>query len=198
MQKSFVCDLMNILRQILQASVDIIYKNSMNSPKIFNPATRVEKRTALTDKEGVDLIAHRPDLQNSHDRRFKAFWMVTGMRPGEIYGLRWEDVCAEEGVIHIRRVVAFCKNEAIVGDTKTKAGVRSIPLSPHLLKFLAPCEAEGFIINRDGEPYTEQMRMATNQAHHRHTRHDPICVSDRSKSRGCRSKNYSSHCGARR
>ena len=156
--KSYMRDLMNILGQVFQAAFDdgLIAKNPMASRKICNPATRVEKRTALTDKEVADIIAHIPDLQNQNDRMFMACLMFTGMRPGEIYGLRWEDISPDEGIIHIRRAIAFCKNKAIIGDTKTKAGVRSIPLSPRLLKFLEPCGEEGFIINREGEPYTEQ------------------------------------------
>ena len=77
----------------------------MASRKIFNPATRVEKRTALTDKEVADIIAHIPDLQNQNDRMFMACLMFTGMRPGEIYGLRWEDISPDEGIIHIRRAI---------------------------------------------------------------------------------------------
>ena len=87
--KSYMRDLMNILGQVFQAAFDdgLITKNPMASRKIFNPATRVEKRTALTDKEVADIIAHIPDLQNQNDRMFMACLMFTGMRPGEIYGL---------------------------------------------------------------------------------------------------------------
>ena len=61
--KSYMRDLMNILGQVFQAAFDdgLIARNPMASRKIFNPATRVEKRTALTDKEVADIIAHIPE-----------------------------------------------------------------------------------------------------------------------------------------
>ena len=45
-----------------------------------------------------------------------------GLRPGEIQGLRWEDI--DENWIHIRRAVV----RNIVGETKTKSSVASLPL----------------------------------------------------------------------
>ena len=52
--KSYMRDLMNILGQVFQAAFDdgLIAKNPMASRKIFNPATRVEKR-------GVDKTRRR-------------------------------------------------------------------------------------------------------------------------------------------
>ena len=132
--------------------------------RAFEPTGRNQKycpKCGKMRRERSSAIAKRRSEErerekNQNDRMFMACLMFTGMRPGEIYGLRWEDVSPDEGIIHIRRAIAFCKNKAIIGDTKTKAGVRSIPLSPRLLKFLEPCGEEGFIINREGEPYTEQ------------------------------------------
>ena len=45
-----------------------------------------------------------------------------GLRPGEIQGLRWEDLT--DGWLHVRRAVA----RNVVGETKTKSSVASLPL----------------------------------------------------------------------
>jgi integrase len=45
-----------------------------------------------------------------------------GLRPGEIQGLKWEDF--DDNWIHIRRAVA----RNVVGETKTKSSVASLPL----------------------------------------------------------------------
>jgi integrase len=45
-----------------------------------------------------------------------------GLRPGEIQGLRWEDI--DDNWIHIRRAVV----RNVVGETKTKSSVASLPL----------------------------------------------------------------------
>jgi integrase len=45
-----------------------------------------------------------------------------GLRPGEIQGLRWEDLT--DGWLHVRRAVV----RNVIGETKTKSSVASLPL----------------------------------------------------------------------
>src|SRR5215831_9855168 len=47
-----------------------------------------------------------------------------GLRPGEISALKWEDVDADRGWIHIRRAAW----RSIVGSTKTEESVAPMPL----------------------------------------------------------------------
>jgi integrase len=53
----------------------------------------------------------------------------TGMRRGEIVGLRWQDVDLEAGVLNVQRARVVVKsNDVREGDTKTGRGRRSIEL----------------------------------------------------------------------
>ena len=55
--------------------------------------------------------------------------LTTGLRLGEICGLRWEDFDAEHGVLNIRRTIHVEKGGVLTaGDTKTYAGTRKIVL----------------------------------------------------------------------
>ena len=55
--------------------------------------------------------------------------LTTGLRLGEICGLRWEDFDAEHGVLNIQRTVHVEKGGVLTtGDTKTYAGTRKIVL----------------------------------------------------------------------
>lgn len=72
--------------------------------------------------------------------------LYTGVRIGELCGLRWEDVDLENGLIHVRRTVeriadltpgAAHKAKVIVTEPKTESGTRSIPLQRFLLEYLA-------------------------------------------------------------
>lgn len=60
----------------------------------------------------------------------------TGMRVGEITGLRWCDIDLEEEVINVNHTLVYCctKTEAgqifAINTTKTKAGERTIPMLP--------------------------------------------------------------------
>ena len=64
----------------------------------------------------------------------------TGMRPGELCALTWEDVDFEKKVINVKHsVFDKKKNENgrwYIGTTKTKSGERQIHISPTLMKAL--------------------------------------------------------------
>ena len=63
--------------------------------------------------------------------------LTTGLRRGEICGLKWEDFDAENGKLKVRRSVAKRKGGGLnIGETKTETGTRTIVLPPSLLKTL--------------------------------------------------------------
>ncbi|HWH61088.1 MAG TPA: site-specific integrase [Terriglobales bacterium] len=53
---------------------------------------------------------------------------VTGLRRGELFGLKWEDVNFKEGEIHVRRSVV----DQVEGPPKTLASRRPVPMSADL------------------------------------------------------------------
>lgn len=64
------------------------------------------------------------------DRDFAA-WRIaasTGMRRGEVLGLRWCDVDLEAGTLTIVQAVTVTNHEVLVGRPKTSAGERTIAL----------------------------------------------------------------------
>lgn len=61
--------------------------------------------------------------------------LTTGMRKGELLGLRWEDIDLDNNVIHVRRSVYYNPNPQIKAP-KTEAGFRKIPIIPSLRKEL--------------------------------------------------------------
>ena len=75
------------------------------------------------------------------DERWYDFFyteLTTGLRRGEICGLKWEDFDAENGKLKVRRSVAKRKGGGLnIGETKTETGTRTIVLPPSLLKTLA-------------------------------------------------------------
>ena len=55
--------------------------------------------------------------------------MTTGLRRGELCGLKWEDLDSEAGTLKVRRTIHTGKGGALtVGDPKTHAGTRDILL----------------------------------------------------------------------
>ena len=63
--------------------------------------------------------------------------LMTGMRRGEICGLRWEDFDEAAGTLHVRRSVRYDHGQPIIGDTKTNEGNRKMILPRGVVELLA-------------------------------------------------------------
>ena len=63
--------------------------------------------------------------------------LMTGMRRGEICGLKWEDLDEVAGTLHVRRSVRYEHGEPIIGETKTNEGNRKMILPSGVVELLA-------------------------------------------------------------
>ena len=70
--------------------------------------------------------------------------IITGMRQGEICGLRWEDFDEEKGTLRVARSVDFVKKDLVIGETKTDDGKRTIYLPDSLWRLLAERKKRSF------------------------------------------------------
>ncbi len=75
-----------------------------------------------------------------------ALMAYTGMRRGEVLGLRWEDLDLDAETIHVQRNVVFITNSPTIDTPKSASGNRKIPLDSRLLEHLAPIGKTGFVI----------------------------------------------------
>jgi integrase len=55
--------------------------------------------------------------------------LMTGLRRGELFGLKWSDIYEEKGEVQIRRSVKYLHGDLIVTNTKTNSGKRKIMLA---------------------------------------------------------------------
>ncbi len=94
-----------------------------------------EHRRALTVSE-QNLFMDFLKLENTPYHHWYPIFKVmidTGMRVGEITGLRWSDIDLEEGMIHVNHTLVYYNHAENgcyfnVHNTKTKAGTRTIPM----------------------------------------------------------------------
>ncbi len=105
-----------------------------------NPVARLERgeRPTTTEKEkrvlSADEIGLLLDAADEKYRALLATAVGTGLRLGELVGLRWQDVDLDAGFVHVRTQV---DQKGRRGLPKTATAVRQVVLSPQLGRLLA-------------------------------------------------------------
>ena len=142
-------EIMGLLRQIINEAADRFEFTSpcLNIKKLKQPKTDVHP----FNLHEVQLIIHtvRPDFKNYFTVRF-----LTGMRTGEVHGLKWKYVDFDLRIIRIRETFVLGEDEY----TKTDGSQRDIQMSQPVIEALkAQFEATGknseyVFCNLVGEP----------------------------------------------
>ena len=131
-----------VLHQVLELGVEdeyLRYNPSDNALKELKKAHNfeVDKRRALTVSE--QEMFEKFLCENAKYRRWYPIFVImlwTGMRVGEITGLRWCDIDLEDETISINHtLVYYCTRTEqgqifAINTPKTKAGERIIPMLP--------------------------------------------------------------------
>ncbi len=103
--------------------------------------------------------ANPPEKQVFNDNQLDRFWemlesepawydffyteLMTGLRRGEICGLKWTDINYEAGTLRVERSISTKKGGGVtIGDTKTDTGTRTIVLPPSVLAIFAKRQSE--------------------------------------------------------
>lgn len=129
-----------VLHQILNLAVedDYLRKNPADyALKELKQARNLEteKRKALTlEEQNVFLNYLKTNKQYYHWYPIFAAMLGSGLRVGEVTGLRWEDVDLEQGIISVNHTLVYynhAENGCYFGvnTPKTKAGRRLIPMT---------------------------------------------------------------------
>lgn len=150
--KSSVQKHLNMMRMIFDYTItqpgNGITYNPCGSVRIPAGLT-VTRREPPTDEQ-LELVEPGED-KTMH--LFAYFLLYTGMRRGELLGLRWEDIDRENKLIHVRRNVYYVGNNPHTKDPKTEAGKRSIVLLDVLAAAL-PNGGKGYVFGGE-KPLTK-------------------------------------------
>ena len=109
------------------------------------PKYTTEKRREFTAAETRAVLALA-----SRDKYGLMMYLLyyTGMRIGEVLGLRWTDIDFAERVIRVRRDVDFATGQ--IGAVKTKHSLRDVPIFDPLLPILDKHrKIGGYVISAD-------------------------------------------------
>ena len=78
-------------------------------------------------------------LASVDDHRLRATFVLlatTGMRRGEVLGLRWSDVDLDAGHLSVKQTITASNHEVVIGPTKTARSRRRIELDPATVEAL--------------------------------------------------------------
>lgn len=125
-----------LLHESLETAMQqrLIVNNPTNGTTI--PKNNYPAKQILNDEQLEKFM----EVIKSDERWYDFFYteLTTGLRRGEICGLRWEDFDEQNGKLKIRRSVGRIKNGVLpVGETKTETGMREILLPPSTTELLA-------------------------------------------------------------
>ncbi|MBR5632821.1 MAG: site-specific integrase [Clostridia bacterium] len=145
--------LVSVVKQVLQGAFSSAYSQGVIprdvSSALYSRAKAPEKRRALTDEETA--IIKKALSERTTEPLLLGLLYYTGMRRGEICGLKWSDIDMKEGVMHIVRDLDLKTGK---DDTlKTAAARRDIPVPAPLKAILTEYRGIGntyVLQNRDG------------------------------------------------
>lgn len=137
-----------VLHQVLDIAVDDEY--ILNNPS--DNALKELKQARTNGKKGKKALTLKQQKLFedflSENSKYKGWYPIfitmlwTGMRVGEITGLRWEDIDFDNNLIHINHTLVYYDTRTekgckfAINTPKTKAGKRTIPMLSKVKKAL--------------------------------------------------------------
>ena len=118
-----------ILNGCLQQAMKngLIERNPVKLAELPRQTGTKKERTAMT-KEQQDLFMKY--AEESYLYHFFSVMLRTGMRKGEMQGLKYSDIDKKQNVIHVRRTLKYIEGKGYFEDTpKTRTSTRDIPLT---------------------------------------------------------------------
>lgn len=155
-----------MLHQAMDAAVreHLIVKNPTEGTVI--PKNNYPPKQILTEEQlerFLDVVKQDPVWSD-----FFYTELTTGMRLGEICGLKWQDFEEKTGRLHIRRSVHRRKGGGVrVGETKTETGTRTILLPPSTVEILRQRKKKSYSDWIFHNPVVAEVPMDPSTAYHR-------------------------------
>ena len=143
---------------------DLIFKNPINKTVTQNVGKPQDKKEALSIESQKKFLENVKG--NAYENQYRLL-LQTGLRTGELVGLKWSDVDFNNKTLTISRTMQFSypNDNWIVGEPKTEAGKRVIPLTEEAIRILKDQQKriskikfrsmewkDIIFLNRNGEP----------------------------------------------
>lgn len=108
----------------------------------------------------MDIEQTKRFLEAAEDYKYRALFEVaimTGLRLGELLGLKWQDLDKEAGSLTVRRALKGSGGKAFLAEPKTRSGIRVVPLPHRTMDVLAEHrERQLRMMEKAGDRYNDQ------------------------------------------
>ena len=130
------------INQVISSAMDMAVRHKLilSNPTEGCELPKVEHREMKT-LPAEQLGAFLREAEESGVYELYYLDLATGLRRGELLGLKWEDVDLQNGIIHVRRQVARVDGEVKEMPLKTKNSYRNISISQDAVAMLTEMEA---------------------------------------------------------
>lgn len=120
-----------MLKQILDKGVELEMISSNPAKKAKRPKVKKKAQASWTIEQAMTFI----DCAKLKGSYYIAFVLAlhTGMRIGEVLALQWGDIDFEKKTIHVQRTLTLVDGKYVLGETKTEASNRVIPMTEELV-----------------------------------------------------------------
>ena len=125
------------INQIISSALDLAMEQKMI---LYNPAKSCklprQERKEMHTLPQEDLLKFLQDAKNSGVYEMYYIELATGLRRGELLGLKWDDVDFQNRIIHIKRQVARINGIVQEAPLKTNHAYRAISISDAAVEVL--------------------------------------------------------------
>lgn len=138
-KEEYALSSIKIVSAVLNGCMQQALRNGLierNPVKLAELPRQTEKNTreAMTKEQQALFMEYAKD---SYLYNFFAVMLRTGMRNGEMRGLKYTDIDRKRNVIHVQRTLKYIEGQGYMEDTpKTKTSKRDIPLTAATLQLL--------------------------------------------------------------
>jgi integrase len=127
--------------QYVHVTLHKALKQAVSDGLIPRNVTEAAKPPQVRREEMQPLTAEQVKVlfEAAKGDRLEALYVLavtTGLRQGELLGLRWDDIDLEVGTLQVRRTLTTAKGGPVLSTPKTKGSRRSVKLSQTALKAL--------------------------------------------------------------
>ena len=112
---------------------EIILKNPVTKTVKCKSGRKSKPKRVLTREEQKLFLE---TIKGTSNYNQYAFLLQTGLRTGEMVGLKWSDIDFEKRTMCVKRTMEYRDGEWRTNDPKSKNGIRDIPLTQEAVSIL--------------------------------------------------------------